>query len=83
MNVVTGMIYFEDYRTMSWTEMFFFIIGIIVTLFGVYFLTQRSSSSDAAGAAAANKAMDIEAAVLVGTSWDPGILSVSFFRLDY
>jgi hypothetical protein len=65
MNVVTGMIYFEDYRTMSWTEMFFFIIGIIVTLFGVYFLTQRSSSSDGAGGA--NKAIDIEAANLAGT----------------
>ena len=44
MNVVTGMIYFEDYLSMNWTAMFFFILGIIITLFGVYFLTQRSAA---------------------------------------
>jgi surface polysaccharide O-acyltransferase-like enzyme len=57
MNVVTGMIYFEDYASMSWTAMFFFIIGIIITLFGVYFLTQRSTSPDTLDP---SKSIDIE-----------------------
>ena len=36
------MIYFQDYHDMPWVSMFFFILGVVITLIGVRFLTTRT-----------------------------------------
>jgi len=41
MNTVVGMIYFEDYKDMPGLNMAFFVLGVIITLIGVYLLSDR------------------------------------------
>lgn len=52
---------------MDWTHMFFFILGIVITLCGVYFLTQRSTGGSADDK---NASAQIEAAVVAGDGSD-------------
>ena len=70
MSVVAGMIYFQDYTDMDWTAMFCFIIGVVITLLGVYFLTQRVSkpkdvdSGDGSLPNSSLKSLDAKARIL-------------------
>ena len=41
MNVLTGMIYFDDFESMTTWALILFSIGVFVTLLGVLFLAQR------------------------------------------
>ncbi len=34
MNVITGMIYFEDYKSLDQQHLFFFVVGVFITLTG-------------------------------------------------
>jgi len=43
MNTVVGMVYFQDYQKMLWYNVIAFLIGVCVTLFGVYMLSKRET----------------------------------------
>jgi len=42
MNTVVGMVYFEDYRDMPGANMALFLLGVVITLLGVYLLSDRN-----------------------------------------
>ena len=43
-NVIAGMMYFQDYKSMDAASMTMFLFGVCVTMMGVYFLSQRKSN---------------------------------------
>ena len=41
LSIVTGIIFFDELKTFTWTQFVLFPVGVLVTLSGVYLLSQR------------------------------------------
>merc|ERR1711991_809984 len=41
LSTITGLIYFEDFNTMSFTNGFLFMLGVVLTLIGVGIISRR------------------------------------------
>lgn len=52
MNIVVGMIYFQEYQNMSSLSLSLFSVGVLITLVGVYLLATRMPSAPAHAAEA-------------------------------
>eukprot|EP00823_Brevimastigomonas_motovehiculus_P006273 TRINITY_DN513_c0_g1_i1.p1 TRINITY_DN513_c0_g1~~TRINITY_DN513_c0_g1_i1.p1 ORF type:complete len:1038 (+),score=406.69 TRINITY_DN513_c0_g1_i1:116-3229(+) len=44
MNTIVGLIYFQDYNTMGMLHVAMFVLGILIAVFGVYLLSNRTLS---------------------------------------
>jgi len=48
-SVLSGLVFFEEYKTMSYTQLTGFPIAVLITITGVYFLSQRTVVSSPGG----------------------------------
>lgn len=46
LNVLSGMMYFQEYHDMPWRVLILFMIGAVITMIGIYILTHRKSTKD-------------------------------------